>query len=192
MSQTDQAVLHDKLGDYVQDAHTLERAVVKNLDSMRGTLEDPILDGLFERHRKVMRSHVQRLELRLEELGRGSSVRKQLEGLAAELMKSVSDVLRTDASGKVGRDAYVMGHTQIAAYELLQRLAVQADDVETRGLAELHLRQARDFADEVAAHWDDFLRLTVEEWEVASADTATTTHGGVEPADEELATHPTV
>ena len=99
MNQLDQKLL-DKLGDYVEDAHTLEKAIVKNLDSMRGTLEDPTLEGLLERHRKVIRTHVQRLELRLEELGRGSSVRKQLEGLAVELMKSVSDVLRTDTLGE--------------------------------------------------------------------------------------------
>ena len=75
MNQLDQK-LHEKLGDYVQDAHTLEKAIVKNLDSMRGTLDDPTLDGLLERHRKVIGTHVQRLELRLEELGIGSSVRK--------------------------------------------------------------------------------------------------------------------
>ena len=138
MNQLDQK-LDDKLADYVQDAHTLEKAIVKNLDSMRGTFEDPTLDGLLERHRKVIRNRTcQRLELRLEELGRGSSVRKQLEGLAVELMKSVSDVLRTDTSGKVGRDAYVMAQTEVAAYELLSRLAAEAGDTETKDVAELH------------------------------------------------------
>lgn len=163
MRQTEQR-LHEKLADYVEDVHALEKAIVKNLDSMRGALNDPTLDGLIERHRRINRSHVQRLELRLEELGRGSSVRKQLEGLAVELMKSVSDVLRTDAPGKVGRDIYVMAHTQIAAYELLGRLATHAVETETQDLAELHLKQARAFADEVAEHWDDFLRLAVDEW----------------------------
>lgn len=190
MSQIEQKLVHDKLGDYVQDAHALEKAIVKNLDSMRGTLEDPALDGLLERHRKVMRSHVQRLELRLEELDRGSSVRKHLEGLAAVVLKSVSDVLRTDASGKVGRDAYVMAHTQIASYELLQRLAAQATDEDTKALAELHLKEARDFAAEVADHWDDFLRLTIEEWDAASVDA--TSRARFDSTDGDLISHPSV
>ena len=190
MNQLDQK-LHDKLGDYVQDAHTLEKAIVKNLDSMRGTLEDPTLDDLLERHRKVIRTHVQRLELRLEELGRGSSVRRQLEGLAVELMKSVSDVLRTDASGKVGRDAYVMAQTEVATYELLGRLAAEAGDVETKDVADVHLKQSRAFADEVAEHWDDFLRLTVQGWERDAADTSTIP-GEAERADEDYAAQPTV
>jgi ferritin-like metal-binding protein YciE len=190
MNQLDQK-LHDKLADYVQDAHTLEKAIVKNLDSMRGTLEDPTLDGLLERHRKVIRTHVQRLELRLEDLGRGSSVRKQLEGLAAELMKSVSDVLRTDASGKVGRDAYVMAQTEVAAYELLRRLAAEAGDAETKDVAELHLKESRAFADEVAEHWDDFLRLTVQGWVLDESDTSVTPEE-VERADESFAAQSTV
>ena len=189
MNHLDQQ-LHDKLADYVQDAHTLEKAVVKNLDSMRGTLDDPTLEGLLERHRKVIRTHVQRLELRLEELGRGSSMRKQLEGLAVELMKSVSDVLRTDTPGKVGRDAYVIAQTEIAAYELLSRLAAEAGDAETKDVAELHLKQSRAFADEVAEHWDDFLRLTVQSWE-RDGSGALTTPGEVERADE-IAARPTV
>ena len=40
--------------------------------------------------------------------------------MALTLIKNVSDVLRTDAPGKVGRDAYLLAHTQLAAYELLE------------------------------------------------------------------------
>ena len=83
----------------------------------------PKLKEVLQRHRQVSRQHVERLKQRLEQLDRGTPVRKRIEGMALALMKGVSDVLRTDAPGKVGRDAYLLAHTQIAAYELLSRLA---------------------------------------------------------------------
>lgn len=179
MHDTIPKTLHEKLCDYVEDAHALEKSVVKNLDSMSGTLDDPALDGMLKRHRQMSRQHVQRLELRLEELGRGTSMRKQIEGMAAELMKSVSDVLRTDVPGKVGRDVYLIAHTQIAAYELLRRLAEHAGDAETVDLARSHLDGARSFADEIPGHWDDFLRLTVEEWGEDADEPQTTAGNGI-------------
>ncbi len=79
-------------------------------------------------------------------------------------MKGVSDVLRTDAPGKVGRDAYLLAQTQVVAYELLQRLAVSAGDSETAELARQNLAEDKSSADEIAEHWDDFFRLTESEW----------------------------
>jgi len=84
--------------------------------------------------------------------------------MAMTLIKNVSDVLRTDAPGKVGRDAYLLAHTQIAAYELLSRTASAAGDSDTVDLARMHLEEDRKCADEVAEHWDDFFQLTHADW----------------------------
>ena len=139
MQHVDEDKLRDKLADYVEDAHALEEGVVDNLDSMIGTVDDPKLKEVLQRHRQVSRQHVERLKQRLEQLERGTPVRKRIEGMALALMKGVSDVLRTDAAGKVGRDAYLLAHTQVAAYELLGRLADSAGDTQTAELAREHL-----------------------------------------------------
>lgn len=170
MNQSVQDKLHDKVADYVEDAHALEEGVVDNLGSMIRTIDDPKLKELLQGHRQQSREHVERLKRRLEQLDRGTPVRKRIEGMALSLMKGVSDVLRTDAPGKVGRDAYLLAHTQIVAYELLERLAVSADDSETAELARQNLAEDKSVADEIAAHWDDFFRLTQAEW--AEDDTA--------------------
>ena len=62
------------------------------------------------------------------------------------------------------RDAYLLAHTQIAAYELLSRTASAAGDSDTADLARAHLDEDRKCADEVAKHWDDFFQLTLAEW----------------------------
>ena len=156
--------LQDKLADYIEDAYALEEGVVDDLDSMIGTIGDPKLKELLQRHRQVSRQHVERLKQRLEQLDRGTPVRKRIEGMALALLKGVSDVLRTDAPGKVGRDAYLLAHTQVAAYELLGRVADAAGDSLTSEIARTHLADDKKCADEIAAQWDVFFRLTLAEW----------------------------
>ena len=173
---TTQDELHDKLCDYVEDAHALEEGVVDNFDSMIGTFSDLELEDLLQRHRNVSRRHVERLKQRLVQLDRGTPVRKRIEGMALALMKGVSDVLRTDAPGKVGRDAYLLAHTQVAAYELLSRLAEAAGDAQTAELARTHLAEDKACADELAQNWDAFFELTLAGWRESSpSSTATTT-----------------
>jgi ferritin-like metal-binding protein YciE len=163
--QVQESVVHDKLGDYIEDALALEESVVDQLDSMISSVEkSPVLMELLQRHRQTSRLQVERLKSRLERLGRGTPMRKRIEGMALTLMKNVSDVLRTDAPGKVGRDAYLLAHTQIAAYELLSRTAKAAGDSETVDLAKMHLDEDRTCADEVSKHWDDFFQLTLADW----------------------------
>jgi ferritin-like metal-binding protein YciE len=163
--QVQESVVHDKLGDYIEDALALEESVVDQLDSMIGSVEkSPLLMEMLQRHRQTSRLQVDRLKTRLERLGRGTPVRKRIEGMALTLIKNVSDVLRTDAPGKVGRDAYLLAQTQIAAYELLSRTASAAGDSETVDLARTHLDEDRKCADEVVEHWDDFFQLTLADW----------------------------
>jgi ferritin-like metal-binding protein YciE len=161
--------VYEKLYDYIEDAHALEQAAVDSVGSMTDSLEGTELQALLERQRQVSRLHAERLSNRLDVLGRDASMRKRLEGLAMTLMKSVSDAVRTDAPGKIGRDTYVLAQAQVAAYELLLRLADYAGDTETADIARSNLAEDRQLAEEVAGHWDSFLRLTVAEWEPAGA-----------------------
>jgi ferritin-like metal-binding protein YciE len=165
MEEVRESIVHDKLSDYIEDALALEESVVDQLDSLVASVErSPQLMEMLQRHRQVSRLQVERLKSRLEHLGRGTPVRKRIEGMALTLIKNVSDVLRTDAPGKVGRDVYLLAHTQVAAYELLSRTAKSAGDTDTADLARMHLDEDRKCAEEVADHWDDFFQLTLADW----------------------------
>ena len=165
MEEARESVVQDKLTDYIEDALALEESVVDQLDSLVASVErSPQLMEMLQRHRQVSRLQVERLKSRLELLGRGTPVRKRIEGMALTLIKNVSDVLRTDAPGKVGRDVYLLAHTQVAAYELLSRTATSAGDTDTADLARMHLDEDRKCAEEVAANWDEFFQLTLSDW----------------------------
>ena len=165
MEEVRESVVQDKLSDYIEDALALEESVVDQLDSLVASVErSPQLMEMLQRHRQVSRLQVERLKSRLELLGRGTPVRKRIEGMALTLIKNVSDVLRTDAPGKVGRDVYLLAHTQVAAYELLSRTATSAGDTDTADLARMHLDEDRKCAEEVAANWDEFFQLTLSDW----------------------------
>jgi ferritin-like metal-binding protein YciE len=69
-------------------------------------------------------------------------------------MKGVLDVGRGDTAGKNARDGYATEHLEIAAYELLRRVAERAGEPETVGAAEHILRQERAAAEKLAGAFD--------------------------------------
>ena len=115
--------LQEKLADYVEDAHAMEQNDLKMIDSMISTTDDPQVEEMLQNHKRETEEHERRLRERLEALGRGTSARKQAQAVGAALLKGVGDVARGDKAGKNARDGYTAEHMEIAAYQLLERLA---------------------------------------------------------------------
>jgi ferritin-like metal-binding protein YciE len=157
------ATLQDKLADYVEDAHAMETNVLGMLESMISTTDDPTIRQGLERHKQETEQHEQRLRERLEALGRGTSVRKETQSIMGALLKSVTDQVRGDKPGKNARDGFVTEHAEIAAYELLERLAERAGDTQTAEVARLNRRDEEAMAQQIASNWDRFLELTLRQ-----------------------------
>ncbi|HZB35662.1 MAG TPA: DUF892 family protein [Gaiellaceae bacterium] len=158
-----QSELATKLGDYVEDAHAMESNVLQMLDSMIATTDDTQILRQLEQHRKQTERHQERLRDRLEALGRGTSLRKEGQTLAGALLKGVADQVRGDKPGKNARDGFVTEHMEIAAYELLERLAVRAGDEKTAQVARQNRRDEEAMAKKIAGNWDKFVDLTLAE-----------------------------
>ena len=123
--------LQQKLVDYVQDAHAMEQNVSTMLDSMISTTDDPEITEMLKHHKQETEENERRLRERLDAMEAGTSTTKAVGGLGAALFKGVGDLARTDKPGKNARDGYMTEHMEIAAYELLERLAKRAGDEKT-------------------------------------------------------------
>lgn len=158
--------LMQKLIDYVEDARAMESSVLRMLDSMISTTADEQIRRAIERHRKQTEEQEQRLRRRLEALGGRPSARKEAQTLTSTLIKSVGDQVRGDKAGKNARDAFVTEHMEIAAYELLERLALLAGDAETALVARRNKSEEEAMARKIASSWDRFLALTLVEAQI--------------------------
>ena len=154
--------LQEKLGDYIEDAHAMETNVLQMLDSMISTTEDAQIRQELEQHKQQTEQHEQLLRERLEATGRGTSVRKETQSMMGGLLKSVTDQVRGDKPGKNARDGFVTEHMEIAAYELLERLALRAGDPQTAAVARQNRADEEAMAQKIAANWDRTLDLTLK------------------------------
>ena len=155
--------LNEKLADYIEDAHAMEQNDLKMIDSMISTTDDPQVKEMLENHRNETEEHERRLRERLDAVGRGTSARKQAQAVGAALLKSVGDKARGDQAGKNARDGYMAEHMEIAAYQLLERLADKAGDQETAEVARRNRADEEEMAKRIDQSWDRTLELTLEE-----------------------------
>ena len=155
--------LKDQLIKHIDEAHAMEQNVLRMLDGMIATTDDPeILDAL-EYHKMQTQGHADRMAQRLEAHGAVPSTVKQLGGVLGALAKMPLDFVRGEKAGRNARDAYSTEHLEIATYELLRRIAQKAGDEETATAALEIIEEERAMAIVVEQHWDRFAELSLQE-----------------------------
>ena len=146
----------------------MEQNVSTMLTSMISTTDDPQITEMLKHHQEETERHEQRLRERLDALGAGPSTRKQAQSIATALMKGAADQVRGDQAGKNARDGFTTEHMEIAAYQLLERLAERAGDPETAEVARQNRADDEAMAQKIDANWDRFLDLTLAENDISA------------------------
>jgi len=155
--------LKAQLVKHIDEAHAMEQNVLRMLDGMIATTDDPgVLDAL-EHHKVQTQSHADRMAERLEAHGASPSAVKQFGGVLGALMKMPLDFVRGEKAGRNARDAYATEHLEIASYELLRRIAQKAGDEETAQTAQEILGEERAMAKLIEEQWDTFTELSLRE-----------------------------
>jgi ferritin-like metal-binding protein YciE len=159
--------LKEQLVKHIAEAHAMEQNVLRMLDSMISTTEDPDIVEALRLHKVETEEHRDRMARRLEAHGESPSVVKDVGGIMAALMKGVLDIARGEKAGRNARDGYATEHLEIASYELLERVARRAGDEETAVAAAENRADERRMAKLIEDNWDRFADLSLEEAGVA-------------------------
>jgi ferritin-like metal-binding protein YciE len=165
MSQLDER--KELVVKHLEEAYAMEQQVERMLDSLIRTTGHPELKQDFEKHRAETEQHAERLKERLEMYGSGPSRAKEAGGVMAALMKGVADTARSENDARNVRDAYATEHMEIASYQLLERVAKAAGDVETAEVARTNREEEQKVANKIDLIWDQVAALALEDAGVA-------------------------
>jgi len=155
--------INGQLVKHIDEAIAMEENVKRMLDGMIQTLDDPQVIDLLEHHKAETEQHSQRLRRRLEAHGASPSVIREVGGIIGALAKLPLDLVRNEKAGRNARDAYATEYMEIAAYQLLERVAKRAGDDETAQVARQNRAEEEAMAQQLDQLWDRFAELSLRE-----------------------------
>jgi len=161
--------LNSQLVKHIDEAHALEQTVIRMLDGLIRSADDPEVIDRLEHHKLESQQHEATMRRRLEAHGAQPSMVRQAAGMLEALMKMPLDLVRGETAGRTARDAYTTEHLEIASYELLRRVAERAGDEETAVACKEILEQERAMAQFVEDNWDRFAEQSLREAGVGAA-----------------------
>jgi ferritin-like metal-binding protein YciE len=157
------STVNEQLIKHLDEAHAMEQNVLRMLDGMISTTDDPDLLREIEHHTVETEGHAERMKQRLQAHGAAPSTVKQVGGIVGALAKMPLDMVRGEKAGRNARDGFATEHMEIASYELLKRVAQKANDEETVTACDEIIAQEQAMADTIAANWDKIADLSLRE-----------------------------
>ncbi|XRQ05274.1 DUF892 family protein [Actinomadura welshii] len=144
-----------QLTGYLKDAHTVQQHVQAALSELLTTFADvPDICRPLGRYAERTRAHRREIEARLRAHRSAPSLLRDAGTLFAAVVEGGLGRSRRDPAGRHMRDAYVAVHLQIAAGEMLRRVADRAGDAETAAVATALCDDAYAMSRELSDRWD--------------------------------------
>ena len=151
----------DQLVKYLKDAYAMEQQSQKMLQGAVHVAGDPDVSQTYRGHLGETEEHINMVGERLEAHGESPSKLKDLAGQAGALGLGGAIAASPDTPGKLAAVAYGYENMEVAAYELLRRLAERAGDGETVAVADRILAQERSAVEKVSWSFDRVVELSV-------------------------------
>jgi len=153
LAKVDPDDLGEQLNTYLADVHALEGQSKKLLEKGADLDVPEALRSTLERHLGETEGHLEKIERRLDERGATPSGLKDAALRLGALNWGVFFAAQPDTPAKLAGFAYAVENLEVAAYELLLRVARRAGDQETVDLAESILGEEKAAAKSVADQW---------------------------------------
>ncbi len=154
LAAVDADQLDSTLLAYLRDVHALEGQAEKLLQAGAERVDDEHLEMVFRNHLEETRRQRKRIEGLLDERGGKPSLAKDAVLKAGGLNLSAFFGAQPDSTTKLAGFAFAFEHLEIAAYELLRRVAARAGDEGVVATTEEILIEERRAAARVAESWD--------------------------------------
>jgi ferritin-like metal-binding protein YciE len=157
--------LNEQLVKYLADAHSIEEQALQQLKGAPKASGDSGLADIFRDHLTETEGHERAMRERLEAHGESESKLKDLlmrVGGAGFLLFARA---QPDTPGKLVAHAYSYEHLELAAYELLIRVAERAGDRETVEEAQRIRDEEQRMGERLAASFDLAVEASLRELE---------------------------
>jgi ferritin-like metal-binding protein YciE len=146
--------LDDQVTKYLTDVHSIEEQALAQMRLAPRLAGDAELQRIFAEHTTETEHHEQLVREQLERRGAKPSAVKDVAGRVGGWGMILFARVNPDTPGKLAMHAYSYEHMELAAYELLRRIAERAGDEPVRAMAEQIGAQERAMADRIDRLWD--------------------------------------
>jgi ferritin-like metal-binding protein YciE len=155
--------IEDQITRYLTDIHSIEEQALAQLKLAPRVAGDPELQRIFAEHQAETEQHERLVRNQLEARGAKPSTVKDVAGRVGGWGMILFARVNPDTPGKLAMHAYSYEHMELAAYELLRRVAMRGHDEPVRAMADEIGGQERAMADRIAAMWDRAVEASLRE-----------------------------
>ena len=155
--------IDEQITKYLTDVHSIEEQALAQLKLAPRVAADPELQRIFAEHQAETEQHERLVRNQLEARGAKPSTVKDVAGRVGGWGMILFARVNPDTPGKLAMHAYSYEHMELAAYELLRRIAVRGHEEPVRAMADEIAGQERAMADRIAAMWDRAVEASLRE-----------------------------
>jgi ferritin-like metal-binding protein YciE len=148
---------------YLTDVHSIEVQAIEQMRLAPRIAKDAELAKIYAAHLEESQDHERLVRAQLEEHHAAPSLVKDAAGRFGGWGMALFARLNPDSPGKLAMHSYAYEHMELAAYELLRRVAERGGEDAVAAMAATIGRQERAMADRVAAHWDGAVEASLRE-----------------------------
>jgi ferritin-like metal-binding protein YciE len=153
--------IDEQLTKYLTDVHSIEVQALAQLERAPEIAGDPSLAEAFQAHLEETREQERLVRERLAERGADTSALKDLAGRVGGWAMIAFARLNPDTPGKLTAHAFSYEHMELAAYELLRRVAQRAGDEDVVALSDRIAAEERAMGDRLAARFDQAVEASL-------------------------------
>jgi ferritin-like metal-binding protein YciE len=167
--------IEGQLTDYLADVHSIEVQALAQMKAAPKLAGDGRLAAAFREHLEETQEHERLVREQLEQRGADTSTLKDLAGRVGGWAMIAFARLNPDTPGKLTAHAFSYEHMELAAYELLRRIAQRAHDEPVIELARVVGAQEQAMAERLAGCFDEAVDISLAQKD--------------DPMDEQLASY---